>query len=144
MTEVTLNKFNFALPTVVSPVAEVHGSYTASTEFPQEFFGLSPCEQVAVINGVIRALGVHVNSIRKNDFSDLPVAEDMYVPINIGIGISITRGAGLSMEAIFSLPELWEKLSSSKKINISNSIAYLFQASAISIVKRGEIKAGGV
>jgi hypothetical protein len=142
MTEVTLTEFSFALPTVVSLKKGLQEKFISSTEFPQEFFGLSPINQVAVLNGLLCAVMGHVKKEKDQLNREMGLVGADSFPINIGIGVTVKRSPDLCIDANFNFPESWGLLSGVRKEKVLESVAHLLQAAAISIVNR-EVKLEG-
>lgn len=136
MTDVTLTEFSFALPTVVSIEKETHEKFVSSTEFPHEFFGLAPMDQVAVVNGLLCAVVKHIKegADKLGDAKRETGGESF--PINIGISVTVKRSTSLCIDAQFNFPESWSRLNKLRKEKVLDSVGHLFQAAAISIVNR--------
>jgi hypothetical protein len=136
MTNVTLTKFSFALPTVVNLEKGQQETFVSSTEFPQEFFGLAPIDQVAVVNGLLCAVVGHI----KNEADQLNSAKGLVgadsFPMNIGIGVTVKRSPSLCIDVKFNFPESWSCSNRERKDKVLDSVAYLFQTAAVSIVNR--------
>jgi len=136
MTDVTLTEFSFALPTIVCFEDGANENLVSSTEFPHEFFGLAPIDQVAVINGVLCA----VVRLAKNG-SDMGTNDERgpgtsIFPLHFGIGVTVRRSSKLFIEAHFSFPEIWKSMNESEQGRVLDSVALLLQTAAISIVNR--------
>lgn len=136
MTDVTLTEFTFALPTVVSLEKGTREKFVSSTEFPHEFFGLEPMDQVAVVNGLLCAVVKHVKEGAGNLSSAKRLSSSESFPINIGIGVTVKRSPILCIDAQFNFSESWSSLDELRKEKVLDSVGHLFQTAAISIVNR--------
>lgn len=136
MHDVTLKELTFALPTVVAVQDGSQTELVSSTEFPQEFFGLKAMDQVAVINGILRALVKRFDGQQQRLDQGVPCSAMTHFPMHVGIGVTVRRSSALRIEVGFSYPAGWDRLLSAQKEYVANSIGFLLQTAAISVVNR--------
>lgn len=135
MTDVSLNEFKFALPTVV--MVEENG-FKSNIEYPHEFFGLTDKDQVAVLHGVLCAVQEHLNSnvktLKESDFGPADIEQEALV----GIAVLVKRTPSIKIETTFNFPKNWKKLSKASVSGVLSSISYLLQGTCIAIVRKAE------
>jgi hypothetical protein len=134
MTDVTLKEFKFALPTAVKVDSKNSENLISSTEFPHEFFGLDPMDQVAVLNGIICAIIENSQKVENDKQSSADLIQKL--PFTLGIGVVVRREPKLTIEVNLSCPDCWLDLSASNQSKTLGSICFLLQTAAISIVNR--------
>ncbi|MFA0809409.1 hypothetical protein [Microbulbifer epialgicus] len=143
MNEVSLKELNFALPTRMDIDACDKHKIDSRTEFPQEFFGLDPKDQVSVIYALIHAAHLHIGRLEEGktneDSHENSINDGIgFFPVNICISISLKKTPTLEVGAIFNFPDSWINTPIEFKLKIIRSFAYLMQSSGISIVMRNE------
>jgi len=141
MTDVKLQKFNFALPIKVEQENMDSSELKSNCEFPHEFFGLDSKLQVAVANGVLSVALMHVAEIKKNN--NIEITNDVNAklnastfPLNLGVGVQLQNSERQQLSVNFSFPDTWTLLCTEERKYILQSIAYLFQITCMSIVNR--------
>lgn len=140
MIDVSVTALRFALPTVIEKAKNDSNIFLARSEFPQEFFGLTPSSQLSVVNGLCNCFtkycselkAAHINANHFDGFDSL------------AIGISILLRKRESYEADFEInfPDIWDSLDIYVKQKAIQAIQYLLQSVGVSIVSR-EANHGG-
>lgn len=134
MTDVSLKAFRFALPTMIEFDSEESGKAKATTEFPQEFFGLPAPEQVSVIGALLRACELHLENMGKADHSKC--SEPEYSSLHIGISVVLKKSPRLVIDAEFNFPNQWNDMAHDARRKVLLAFSYLMQNAGISIVER--------
>jgi hypothetical protein len=136
MTNVTLKELRFALPMVIKK-SEIENSaedFICSTEIPQEFFGLTDKEQVAIISGLITTV---LSFDKKQEIeASSKLLQKVIFPLHIGIGMTVKKTPNISIETQFTFPDCWAHIPRTVTSKVITSIAYLLQSTAVSIVSR--------
>lgn len=134
MIDVSVAALRFALPTVIEKNLNNSSTLLARSEFPQEFFGLTPSSQLSVVNGLCESFSKYLSGLMEVNITGDEIEE--FNSLAIGISVLLRKKTSYEADIEINFPDQWDSLSHCVKIKAIKALQFLMQSAGVSIVTR--------